>query len=77
MFGYEIEQPKEYYWRKKKEYLFWFDDVEKSYLNKDKEGQIFINNTLEVGGVKSKFDETEARCILKGDFDKFEKVECY
>lgn len=75
---YELDQPKKYYWRKKKEHLAWFEDFE-SVLIMSKHSKI-----LRFGDISSydnryfegRFTEQEARELLKDDFDKFEKVEC-
>ncbi|MFZ6624489.1 DUF1642 domain-containing protein [Vagococcus fluvialis] len=77
MFGYTIEQPKKYYWRKKKEYLAWFEDRSYTYLNFDKFNEkVMITNATGLKNFTVLFTETEAHDLLKGDFDKFEKVEC-
>lgn len=77
-FEFKLEQPQKYYWRKKKEYLVWFEDFE-SVLIMSKHSKI-----LRFGDISSydnryfegRFTEQEARDLLKDDFDKFEKVEC-
>lgn len=72
LYGYEVEA-KKYYWRKKKEYLAWFEDAEETYLN------VYFSEVY-LGVFRDsdncEFTETEARDLLKDDFDKFEKVEC-
>lgn len=73
----ELEQPKKYYWRKKKEYLASFEEQEDHYLNYRKDnGHIFLSDKDEWPLPKTKFTEQEARDLLKDDFDKFEKAEC-
>lgn len=69
--GYEfrLEQPQKYYWRKKKEYLAWF---EKGNIYLSGADEPYLNPKL----FSPKMTETEARDLLKDDFDKFEKVEC-
>lgn len=68
--GYEfkLEQPKEYYWRKKKEHLAWF---EKGNIYLSGADEPYLNPKL----FSPKMTESEARDLLKDDFDKFEKVE--
>ena len=74
---FELEQPQKYYWRKKNEHLAWFENVDKRYLNFHiEEKDIFLHDKNSSLYVKTKFTESEARYLLKGDFDKFEKVEC-
>lgn len=72
-YTFKLEQPKKYYWRKKKEHLAWFEDVEETYLN------VYFSEVY-LGVFRDsdncEFTETEARDLLKDDFDKFEKVEC-
>lgn len=72
-YTFKLEQPKKYYWRKKKEYLAWFEDTEENYMN-----VYFSEIYLDVLGDSDncEFTEQEARHLLKDDFDKFEKVEC-
>ncbi len=77
--GYEfkLEQPQKYYWRKKKEHLAWFEDRSYTYLNFDKfNKKVMITNATGLKNFTVLFTETEARDLLKDDFDKFEKVEC-
>lgn len=76
MFGYTIEQPQKYYWRKKKEHMVWFEVAQDTYLAQDEDDGELTLGWLEGAGWKCKFTETEARDLLKYDFDKFEKVEC-
>lgn len=77
-FLFKIEQPQNYYWRKKKEHLVWFEKIEDSYLVRFKfSGEVDYSYTLgEVGSTPIEMTEKEARNLLKEDFDKFEKVEC-
>lgn len=76
-YSFKLEQPKKYYWRKKKEHLAWFEEQEDNYLNYRKDnGHTFLSDNDEWPLPKTKFTEQEARDILKDDFDKFEKVEC-
>lgn len=71
MFGYTIEQPQKYYWRKKNEHLAWFEGS-REYLSTGLNGEPILDVLL----YSHTFTETEARDLLKDDFDKFEKVEC-
>lgn len=77
-YEFKLEQPQKYYWRKKKEHLAWFEKIEESYLIRFKfSGEVDYHYTLgEVDSAPIQMTETEARNILKDDFDKFEKVEC-
>ena len=76
-YEFKLEQPKEYYWRKKKEYLAWFEDVNFRYLNNHKPTEsILLTNIDNLKSFTVKFTEQEARDLLKDDFDKFDKVEC-
>ena len=72
---FELEQPQKYYWRKKKGHLAWFE--EEVYLTSfkfsDNENYCYVLGSKN-GSLKR--TETEARDLLKDDFDKFEKVEC-
>ena len=73
----ELEQPKKYYWRKEKEHLAWFEDIDSQYLNNHKPTEsIVLANIHNLKQFTVKFTEQEARELLKGDFNKFEKVEC-
>ncbi len=76
--GYEfkLKQPQKYYWRKKKEHLAWFEISNESYLNVRYEDELILGDTFVTENYKATFTETEARDLLKVDFDKFEKVEC-
>ncbi|MGL4645391.1 MAG: DUF1642 domain-containing protein [Vagococcus fluvialis] len=78
--GYTVESTitgKKYYWRKKKEHLAWFEDKSYTYLNFDKFNEkVMITNATGLKNFTVLFTETEARDLLKDDFDKFEKVEC-
>lgn len=76
-YEFKLEQPKKYYWRKKKEYLAWFEDVNFRYLNNHKPTEsTLLTNIDNLKSFTVKFTEQEARDLLKDDFDKFEKVEC-
>lgn len=77
-YEFKLDQPKKYYWRKKKEHLAWFEKIEDSYLIRFKfSGEVEYSYTLgEIASAPIKFTEAEARDLLKDDFDKFEKVEC-
>ncbi|MBO0486309.1 DUF1642 domain-containing protein [Vagococcus fluvialis] len=70
--GYEIEPELKYYWRKKKEYLVWFENIVATYLHENSEGSLHLDCLM----FALKATESEARDLLKHDFDKFEKVEC-
>ena len=75
-YTFKLEEQK-YYWRKKKEHLVWFEDRSYTYLNFDKFNEkVMITNATGLKNFTVLFTETEARDILKDDFDKFEKVEC-
>ena len=64
-------------WHKNKEDLVWFEDRSYTYLNFDKFNEkVMITNATGLKNFTVLFTETEARDILKDDFDKFEKVEC-
>ena len=80
--GYTAE-PTKYYWRKKKESLASFEDVNDNYLslyqkNELKQCTIMKKDIAENNDLfrSSLFTEAEARDLLKDDFDKFEKVVC-
>ena len=71
-----VEQPKKYYWRKKKEHLASFEKTNKIYLNfNNSHKKIFLEDIKETIIVNTKFTEQEARELLKNDFDMFERVE--
>ncbi|MCM2138839.1 DUF1642 domain-containing protein [Vagococcus fluvialis] len=73
--GYTVkieESNTKYYWRKKKEYLAWFENIVATYLHENSEGNLHLDCLM----FALKATETEARDLLKDDFDKFEKVEC-
>ncbi|MGL5686868.1 MAG: DUF1642 domain-containing protein [Vagococcus fluvialis] len=76
MFGYTIEQPQKYYWRKKKEHTVTFEENIWLSLNVYDERVYLYRNCTEDHYNRTRFTETEARDLLKDDFDKFEKVEC-
>ena len=65
-----------YYWRKKKEYLRSFEDVNYCYLNiwlfSD---TLVLKNTVETSGYKTKFTEKEAKELLGDEFEMFERVD--
>lgn len=76
-YKFKLEQPQKYYWRKKKEYLAWFENHENFYLTKDFIEKVGLDNLENEGTYKwYKFSEDLAKNLLKDDFDKFEKVEC-
>lgn len=68
-YTFKLEEQK-YYWRKKKEYLASFEDNFYLYVS--------FTDKLRLQSVNyaTQLTETEARDLLKDDFDKFEKVEC-
>lgn len=76
-YEFKLDEPQKYYWRKKKEYLAWFEKIEDSYLIWFRfSGEVDYYYTLgEVGSAPIEMTESEARDLLKDDFDKFEKVE--
>ena len=73
-----IIEPRKYYWRKKKEHLASFENIDMSYLNARKDN--FLPSRLHgcygTRVYETKITEQEARELLKDDFDMFEKVEC-
>lgn len=74
---YEVEEEKEYYWKRKSEHSL---DCEVSYmafLNYDiSENNVHFNTNVESGCFKTKFTEKEVLTLLgKQNFDKLEKVE--
>ena len=72
-YEFKLEQPQKYYWRKKKEHLAWFEGEYNVYIN-IYHSEVFLDAVNSTD--KSRLTETEARDLLKDDFDKFEKVEC-
>lgn len=74
-YEFKLEEQK-CYWRKKEEYSVWFEVVQDTYLAQDEDDGELTLGLLDGAGWKCKFTETEARDLLKDDFDKFEKVEC-
>lgn len=75
-YTFKLEE-QEYYWRKKKEHLAWFENHENFYLTKDFIEKVGLDNLENEGTYKwYKFSEDLAKSLLKDDFDKFEKVEC-
>lgn len=71
----EVEDIK-YYWRKKKEHLCSFEDVNYCYLNSWLfADEIVLKNTVETSGYKTKFTEQEAKKLLGDDFEMFERVD--
>lgn len=68
-YTFKLEQPQKYYWRKKKEYITILDTRIHLGAGVDCRGALSKD-------VSQKFTESEARDLLKDDFDKFEKVEC-
>lgn len=76
---YVVEQPKKYYWRKKKEHFASFETRFADYLNVRHHGKnvtLLLGDSLPTSVCKTKFTEQEARELLKDDFNMFEKVEC-
>lgn len=74
--NYIVEQPKKYYWRKRKKYLAWFEDERNLYLNKSPNGSVRLANIKDFDNWEVKFTEEEAQELLKKDFYMFEKLEC-
>ena len=71
----EVEDTK-YYWRKKKEYLASFEDVNYCYLNRWLfADELALKNVVETSGYKTKFTEQEANELLGDDFEMFERVD--
>lgn len=78
-YTFKLEQPQKYYWRKKREHIASFEDVENNYFNYRIDQKIMLadnHSQLSYSGYKTEFTEQQARDLLKDDFDKFEKVEC-
>lgn len=75
--GYEVEEEKKYYWRKKKEYLFDFEEQEYTYLNIDKRtGEAFFGDVFPSSLFETILTETEVRQVVsEEDFNKLERVE--
>lgn len=75
-YRFKLDQPQKYYWRKKKEHLASFEVYDnKIYLNFDNGSrELTMDNWREGAHYKTSFTESEARELLKDDFDKFEKV---
>lgn len=76
MFGYTIEKPQKYYWRKKKEHLASFENNSLILLRSKAVGVLLFGNiaTYNNSVFEAKFTEQEARELLKDDFNMFEKV---
>lgn len=70
----EVEDTK-YYWRKKKDYLASFEDLESCFLNIWANSKLSLSSTRELGAYKTKFTEQEAKDLLGDDFDMFERVD--
>lgn len=72
---YEVEE-KKYYWRKKKEYSFTFENQRSdNYLKLDVESRLFFSDKVEFGFSTTKFTETEVRKLVgEEDFKKLERV---
>ncbi|MDT2844692.1 DUF1642 domain-containing protein [Vagococcus lutrae] len=78
LYGYEVEEEKEYYWRKKKEHTFDLEQRRPSYfINLDTDnGIVFFDDTEECSSYRTKFAEEEIKRLLsEGDFNKLERVE--
>lgn len=75
--GYEVEKEKKFYWRKKKEYLFNFEDDDYIYLNIDEDtGEIYFSDKENFNNFKTLLTETELKQFVREeDFNKLEKVE--
>lgn len=75
--GYEVEEEKKYYWRKKKEYSFSFEHrPSRNYLNIDGNGGLFFSDKAELSLCKTKFTETKVKQLVGEEgFKKLEKVE--
>lgn len=76
-YKFESESNKKYYWRKKKEYLAWFEEEKQNsmYLTlNDEDGRLSLSSSYENGYYRTMFTVEEAKGLLKDDFDKFEKV---
>jgi len=78
LYGYEIEEKeKTYYWRKKKEHLFEFEDDDYIYLNIDKgTGEACFSDKENNESFQTLLTEKEAeQAVIEEDFNKLEKVE--
>ena len=84
LYGYEVEEEKKYYWRKKKEYLLDFETEDevflKYYYKKNKmslgDRPVYLCLAPSYEPYKTKFTETEVReLVSEEDFNKLERVE--
>lgn len=77
LYGYEVEE-KKYYWRKKKEHILEFETtVESIHLTYSHiTGHLFFSDSLQSEGYQTKFTETEVKQLVsEEDFNKLERVE--
>lgn len=84
LYGYEVEEEKKYYWRKKKEYLLGFETEDEVFLRYYyKKNKMYLGNrpvylylVPSYEPYKTKFTETEVReLVSEEDFKKLERVE--
>lgn len=77
LYGYEVEEEKKYYWRKKKEHMLEFETADFTYLNYGYITEsLFFGNSIQNENHKTKFTETEVRGLVsEEDFNKLERVE--
>lgn len=77
LYGYEVEEEKKYYWRKKKEHLFEFELLELSYLRIHRETKgLMFGAAAESNQYQVLLTETQVRqAVSEEDFNKLEKVE--
>lgn len=78
LYGYEVEEEKKCYWRKKKEHILEFETtVTSTYLNCSYiTGNLMFSNWIQSKTYQTKFTETEVRELVgEEDFNKLEKVE--
>lgn len=76
IFGYIVEDDVKYYWRKKSEYLTWFEEQGTSkYLNVHKDSnRVILESNTEKNGFQVTFTQKEALYYLDESFYMFEKV---
>lgn len=84
LYGYEVEEEKKYYWRKKKEYCLGFETEDEVFIRYYyKKNKMYLGNrpvylflVPSYEPYKTKFTEKEVReLVSEEDFNKLEKVE--
>ncbi|MDT2842636.1 DUF1642 domain-containing protein [Vagococcus lutrae] len=75
--NYEVEEEKKYYWRKKKEYMFSFEDDHYIYVNINKKTQqVHFHNKVESEFIRTVLSETEVKQLVsEEDLNKLERIE--